>query len=90
MSTSTSAVTATYSVTGMTCGHCARSVTAGVGAIPGVAAVEVDLAGGTVTVTGEAAADRAAVTAAVASAGYAVVPAPDAEPPAASCCGSCH
>jgi copper chaperone CopZ len=40
--------TAIYGVTGMTCDHCVRAVTAEVAAIPGVRDVEVDLvAGGT-------------------------------------------
>jgi copper chaperone len=40
--------TAIYRVTGMTCDHCVRAVTAEVAAIPGVRDVEVDLvAGGT-------------------------------------------
>lgn len=36
----------TYSVVGMTCDHCVRSVMAEVGKLPGVTAVEVDLATG--------------------------------------------
>ena len=43
--------TKTYTVNGMTCGHCVNSVDAEVGRIPGVTDVQVDLAGGTVTVT---------------------------------------
>jgi copper chaperone len=40
--------TAIYGVTGLTCDHCVRAVTAEVAAIPGVRDVEVDLvAGGT-------------------------------------------
>lgn len=81
---------ASYTVTGMTCGHCVSSVTAEVSKIPGVASVDVDLASGKVTVESQAPLDDAAVAAAVTEAGYEV--APDAEPPAASCCGggSCH
>jgi len=45
--------TETYSVVGMTCDHCARSVTAEVGALPGVTDVHVDLASKQVTVTSE-------------------------------------
>ena len=63
--------TSTYTVTGMTCGHCVRSVTEEVSEVPGVTAVEVDLAGGRVTVQGDA--DDAAVRAAVTEAGYQVV-----------------
>jgi copper chaperone len=45
-------VTQTYSVTGMTCGHCEHAVTSELTAIDGVTDVNVDLvAGGTSTVT---------------------------------------
>ena len=44
--------TTNYSVTGMTCGHCAGAVTDELTAVPGVTEVHVDLAaGGTSTVT---------------------------------------
>jgi len=43
--------TTTYSVQGMTCGHCASAVSAEVSALEGVQSVEVDLvAGGVSTV----------------------------------------
>jgi len=64
--------TATYTVTGMTCGHCVTSVTEEVSQVPGVTAVEVDLASGGPTVTSEAPVDEAAVRAAVEEAGYEV------------------
>ena len=64
-------MTSTYAVAGMTCDHCVRSVTEEVSEVPGVTAVEVDLAGGLVTVQGDA--DDAAVRAAVAEAGYQVL-----------------
>lgn len=49
MSTTT---TASYPVTGMTCGHCVGAVTEELTALPGVTALRVDLvAGGTSTVT---------------------------------------
>lgn len=64
--------TSTYTVTGMTCGHCVASVTEEVGGVDGVAEVQVDLATGLMTVTTEGPADEAAVRAAVAEAGYAV------------------
>ena len=64
-------MTSTYAVEGMTCEHCVRSVTEEVSEVPGVTAVEVDLAGGRLTVTG--AADDDAVRAAVVEAGYQVV-----------------
>jgi copper chaperone len=65
-------VVATYRVGGMTCDHCARAVTQEIGALPSVLAVAVDLAGGEVTVTSDAPLAVAAVTAAVAEAGYAL------------------
>ena len=59
--------TQTYSVTGMTCGHCAGAVTSELKALDGVSDVNVDLvAGGTSTVTVESAtplADEAVVEA---------------------------
>ncbi|RKN39706.1 heavy-metal-associated domain-containing protein [Streptomyces hoynatensis] len=88
MTTSTPPRVATFTVTGMTCGHCVDSVTAEVGGIPGVTHVDVDLKTGALTVTSAAALDRAAVAAAVDEAGYAL--ASDPATPAASCCGSCH
>ncbi|WP_241383513.1 heavy-metal-associated domain-containing protein [Rhodococcus sp. CH91] len=62
--------TSTYTVTGMTCGHCVASVTEEVQEIPGVETVEVDLPTGAVTVTSAAPLDDAAVAAAVEEAGY--------------------
>ena len=61
----------THTVVGMTCDHCARSVTEEVAEVPGVAHVEVDLDSGRLVVTGEDVSD-AAVAAAVAEAGYEV------------------
>jgi copper chaperone CopZ len=68
-----SAQTRTYTVTGMTCAHCVASVREEVGALPGVAAVEVDLASGRLAVTA-ADLDDEAVRGAVAEAGYEVAP----------------
>ncbi|GAB2860794.1 cation transporter [Actinocorallia aurea] len=62
----------TYTVQGMTCGHCQASVTEEVGEVAGVTEVAVDLAGGLVTVSGDGFTDDA-VRAAVEEAGYAVV-----------------
>ncbi|MGY1771096.1 heavy-metal-associated domain-containing protein [Blastococcus sp. SYSU D00813] len=62
--------TSTYTVTGMTCGHCVSAVTEEVGALPGVTEVQVDLPTGAVTVTSDAPLDDAAVAAAVEEAGY--------------------
>jgi copper chaperone CopZ len=59
----------TYSVTGMTCEHCARAVSSEVGAITGVTAVEVDVADGRLTVEGNGFTDEQ-VAAAVDEAGY--------------------
>ena len=46
--------TSTYTVVGMTCGHCVNAVTEEVSAVPGVTAVDVDLASGGLTVTSDA------------------------------------
>lgn len=61
----------TYTVTGMTCGHCVSSVSGEVGKVTGVQAVNVDLDAGTVTVTGDGFSDEQ-IRAAVDEAGYAV------------------
>lgn len=66
--------TSTYTVVGMTCGHCVASVTEEVGAIPGVEDVAVDLGSGRVTVTSGSLLDDAQVKAAVEEAGYALAP----------------
>lgn len=60
----------TYTVTGMTCGHCVQAVQNEVGQVPGVTSVDVELDGGLVKVTTEGAVDDAAVRAAVEEAGY--------------------
>jgi len=66
----------TYTVTGMTCGHCVAHVTEEVQAVPGVNEVQVTLEGGRMVVTSDAPVDFAAVKEAVAEAGeYEVVPA---------------
>ena len=65
--------TATYAVTGMTCGHCVAAVTRELRRLEGVSAVEVDLnAGGPsrVTVTSTAPLPEDAVRSAVDEAGY--------------------
>ncbi|GIE79000.1 heavy metal transport/detoxification protein [Actinoplanes philippinensis] len=64
------AVTSTFTVKGMTCSHCVQSVTQELSALPGVTAVEVDLASGGVTVASDQALDDEAVRAAVDEAGY--------------------
>ncbi|WUH99467.1 heavy-metal-associated domain-containing protein [Spirillospora sp. NBC_00431] len=66
--------TATYTVTGMTCGHCVSSVTEEVEQITGVTGVDVDLPTGRVTVTSDAPIDDALVKDAVEEAGYELKP----------------
>ncbi|MEY9909348.1 copper ion binding protein [Catenulispora sp. MAP12-49] len=65
--------TAVYTVSGMTCGHCVKSVTEEVGAIDGVQKVDVVLETGQVTVTSAAPLPAEAVQAAVDEAGYTLV-----------------
>jgi copper chaperone CopZ len=65
--------TTTYSVTGMTCGHCTAAVTEELSKLSGVQQITIDLnAGGTsaVHVTSDAALDESAVREAVDEAGY--------------------
>ncbi|MFJ1458040.1 copper ion binding protein [Nocardia wallacei] len=64
--------TSTYTVTGMTCGHCVASVRQEIGKIDGVTSVDVDLASGRVQVESAAPIAAADVTAAVDEAGYQV------------------
>lgn len=64
--------TETYTVTGMTCGHCAASVTEEISEIDGVQDVAVVVETGAVTVTSAEPLDHAAVQAAVEEAGYAL------------------
>ncbi|CAM5432722.1 heavy-metal-associated domain-containing protein [Streptomyces tanashiensis] len=59
-----------YAVSGMTCGHCRTAITTSVSALDGVISVDVDVAGGLVTVTTGGEPDDAAITAAVDDAGY--------------------
>ncbi|MGI5429269.1 heavy-metal-associated domain-containing protein [Streptomyces sp. CA-179760] len=66
-----------YSVTGMSCEHCAASITEEVSDVTGVAEVAVDLGGSTVTVRGTDL-DDAAIRTAIVDAGYGI-----AEPQAA-------
>ncbi len=60
----------TYTVIGMTCGHCVSSISTEVGSVPGVTAVDVDLATGKVTITSERPVGCDAVREAVEEAGY--------------------
>ncbi len=65
--------TATYTVSGMTCSHCVRSVTEEVATIDGVTDVRVDLESGALTITSDEPVDESAVQAAVDEAGYELV-----------------
>ena len=64
--------TTTYTVSGMTCGHCVSSVTEEVSEVPGVDDVQVELESGRLTVISDAPVDPALVRAAVQEAGYSV------------------
>ena len=69
MSTTMNSPVRTYTVSGMTCGHCVMSVREEVSEVAGVTSVDVDLASGRLTVAGEGFTDEA-VAAAVEGAGY--------------------
>jgi copper chaperone len=60
----------TWTVSGMTCGHCVASVTEEVSELPGVRSVDVVLETGVVTVDAETVLTDDAVRAAVEEAGY--------------------
>ena len=65
--------TTTYSVTGMTCGHCVGAVTSELSGLPGVQDVAVSLVPGgvsAVTVTSTAPLEPSAVAEAIDEAGY--------------------
>jgi copper ion binding protein len=62
--------TQTYTVTGMTCGHCVASVTEEVQEISGVEKVDIVLETGSLTITTDEPVDDAAVRNAVEEAGY--------------------
>ena len=63
----------TFTVPGISCDHCKHAIEGEVGKVPGVERVDVDVAGRTVVVEGDA--DEAAVRAAIDEAGYEVAPA---------------
>jgi len=65
--------TTTWTVQGMTCGHCVKAVTEEISAIPGVSDVVVELESGLVTVTADTGPSGDAVAAAVDEAGYTLV-----------------
>ncbi len=62
--------TVIVTVAGMTCGHCASSVREEVAGIPGVTAVDVDVASGKVTINSEQQVEPEAIKGAVEEAGY--------------------
>ncbi|MCY0952126.1 heavy-metal-associated domain-containing protein [Streptomyces sp. H27-S2] len=63
----------TYTVTGMTCGHCADSVTEEITEIAGVRKVDVDVESGRVTVASDSPLSTEDVRAALTEAGYQLV-----------------
>lgn len=65
--------TVAYGVLGMSCGHCSAAVSEALAALPGVSAVEIDLAGKRALVTASAALEIAAVRDAIEAAGYQLV-----------------
>jgi copper chaperone CopZ len=64
------AVTSSYTVIGMTCGHCVTAVTSELTGLDGVQDVQIDLGTGRVTVTSAAPLSDDSVRAAVDEAGY--------------------
>ena len=64
--------TTTFTVTGMTCGHCVAAVTEEVSKLDNVSRVDVDLATGMVVVESEGPIDPEAFETAVDEAGYTV------------------
>lgn len=68
-------ITTEFQVTGMTCGHCERSVREEVSKITGVDVVDVSAATGILAVSSDGPVDAGAVLAAVDEAGYTAVPA---------------
>jgi copper chaperone len=64
--------TRNYTVEGMTCGHCSKSVIEEVLQVDGVKGVDVDLDSGRVTVAGESFEDTA-IAKAIDEAGYTLV-----------------
>ena len=74
-----------YIVEGMTCAHCERTITKAIHAIDPQDKVEVDLAGGVVTIHDGV--DAGLATAAIEAEGYRVVSVQGAK---AACCGTCR
>jgi copper chaperone CopZ len=65
--------TAVFTVSGMSCGHCEKSVSEELGALPGVTEVSADAKAGTVTVSSEQPLADEDVRSAVDEAGYQLV-----------------
>jgi copper chaperone CopZ len=66
-------VTTTYTVNGMSCGHCVNSISTAITGLPEVAEANVDLATGTVSVVSTRPLEADMVREAVEDAGYALV-----------------
>ena len=62
----------TFTVKGMTCGHCVAAVTSEVSKLAGVTKVDIDLATGSVTVESNKPVEPSVFAAAVEEAGYEV------------------
>jgi copper chaperone len=67
-------ITTTFTVTGMTCGHCVAAITDEVSRLAGVSDVDVDLATGLVTIVSTDPLDSVLLANAVDEAGYEVAP----------------
>jgi copper chaperone len=65
--------TFSFTVSGMSCEHCATAIRGEIGKLPGVTEVQVDVAAGLVTITGEPLPENDSVRTAVEEAGYEVV-----------------
>ncbi|MBV2153089.1 heavy-metal-associated domain-containing protein [Kitasatospora sp. SUK 42] len=66
-------ITTVLTVDGMSCGHCEKTVSAGLAALPGVTEVVADAPSGRVTVASAGPLDEAAVRGAVDEAGFTLV-----------------
>jgi copper chaperone len=62
--------TRSIAVTGMSCNHCASAVRAEISKLPGVTGVDVDVAGGTVRISGDPLPGDASLREAIEEAGY--------------------
>ncbi|MGP4015128.1 heavy-metal-associated domain-containing protein [Saccharopolyspora sp. 5N708] len=65
-------ISQTFTVSGMTCGHCAKSVTEELSDLPGVNDVQVAVESGQVSVTSDQELSRDAVSTAITEAGYTI------------------